>query len=202
MALKDALSNIWYEWSLSLPMLCCSVVRAISFSSMLGPDASLYLYIDCYRWITYIYIYTVLVSPLLKSAMKNNSRQWQRRPTSSWINAWPLPSKEARHDSARWAAGESQRPTVAGTQALLGGFWGSQRICLKILVTVKNISRKNMGTLHGILNIFSGWNYKLSFAFSQMKFYLSVAKQGSTKMTPKSTNKLSSSNLTLFQMYQ
>ena len=59
-----------------------------------------------------------------------------------------------------------------------------------------------MGTLQGILSMFLDETTMLSFAFSQMKFYLSVAEQGSTKTNPKSTNKLSSSNLTLFQMYQ
>ena len=60
---------IWYEWSLSLPMLCCSIVRAISFSSMHGPDAFSHLLMNTMNHIQ-VHIYTVLVSPLLKSAMK------------------------------------------------------------------------------------------------------------------------------------
>lgn len=63
---------------------------------------------------------------------------------------------------------------------------------------LKTISRK-YGNVASDLTYVSGWNYKLSFAFSQMKLYPSVAKEGSTKMTPKSTNKLSSSNLTCFR---
>ena len=50
---------------------------------------------------------------------------------------------------------------------------------------LKTISKK-YGNFARDLKYVSGWNCKLSFAFSQMKFYLSVAKQGSTQMTPKS----------------
>ena len=50
-------------------MLSSSIVRAISFSSMHGPDAFSHLLMNTMNHI-HVHIYTVIVSPLLNSAMK------------------------------------------------------------------------------------------------------------------------------------
>ena len=152
---------------------------------------------------TCAYIHSISIPPF-KVCNEKNSRQWQRRSTSSWINAWPLPSKEARHDSARWAPGESQRPflfaalpIVAGTQTLLEDFGGSPKkdlfkdMCWRIF-------RKKIWVRWRDLKYVSGWNYNVVFCI----FTDEIISLCSTKMTPRSTNQLSSSNLTLFQMYQ